>query len=214
MMTREGARGMEWNGWSSGNPPDHHTILPFTRGLGGPLDYTPGIFDILYKNAKNRVKWNDLDDGTSRVNTTIAKQLALFVILYSPLQMASDLIENYENQPAFKFIEDLGVDWEKSKVVNGKIGDYITVVRKDKFSDNWFLGSITAEDERDLKIALTFLDKGIKYRAEIYADGVNADWKTNPQEIAIYQEEVNSKSVLDIKLASGGGQAIRFVPIK
>jgi alpha-glucosidase len=214
MMTREGARGMEWNGWSSGNPPDHHTILPFTRGLGGPLDYTPGIFDILYKNAKNRVKWNDLDDGTSRVNTTIAKQLALFVVLYSPLQMASDLIENYENQPAFKFIEDLGVDWEVSKVVNGKIGDYITVVRKDKLNGNWFLGSITNEKERDLKIPLTFLEKDTNYRAEIYADGSNANWKTNPQDIEISQKVVNSKGILDIKLAAGGGQAIRFVPIK
>ncbi|WP_111308334.1 glycoside hydrolase family 97 protein [Confluentibacter sediminis] len=213
MMTREGVRGMEWNAWSSGNPPDHHTILPFTRGLAGPIDYTPGTFDILYRNAKNRVKWNDLDDGTSRVNTTLAKQLALFVVLYSPLQMASDVIENYENQPAFKFIEDLGVDWETSKVLNGKIGDYITVVRKDKHSDNWFLGSITDENKRNIKVTLSFLDKGKKYRAEIYADGLNTDWKTNPQEINIFQEEVDFKSSLELKLAPGGGQAIRFIAI-
>ncbi|MFI1772037.1 glycoside hydrolase family 97 protein [Thalassobellus citreus] len=214
MMTREGTRGMEWNGWSSGNPPEHHTILPFTRGLGGPIDYTPGTFDILYKNAKNRVKWNDLDDGTSRVNTTLAKQLALFVVLYSPLQMASDCIDNYDNQPAFKFISDLGEDWETSKVINGKIGDYITIARKDKFSDDWFLGSITDENKRDLKIELSFLDKDKTYRAEIYADGTNADWKTNPQDIAITQQTVNFKTVLDLKLAAGGGQAIRFTPIK
>ncbi|WP_367770360.1 glycoside hydrolase family 97 protein [Flavobacterium sp. WC2421] len=213
-MTREGARGMEWNGWSSGNPPEHHTIIPFTRGLGGPFDYTPGIFDILYKNAKNRVKWNDLDDGTSRVNTTLAKQLALFVVLYSPLQMVSDLIENYEDQPAFKFFEDFGTDWETSKILNGKIGDYITIVRKDKFSDNWFLGSISDENTRDLKVSLSFLEKGKKYRAEIYADGPNADWKTNPQEISITQKDVDVKSILDINLAAGGGQAIRFTPIK
>jgi alpha-glucosidase len=213
MMTREGARGMEWNAWSSGNPPEHYTILPFTRGLAGPIDYTPGIFDILYKNAKNRVKWNGLDDGTSRVNTTLAKQLALFVVLYSPMQMASDLIENYENQPAFKFIEDFATDWEKSKVLNGKIGDYITVVRKDKKTEDWFLGSITDENDRNFKIELEFLDQNKKYIAEIYADGDSADWKTNPQEIKIFSKEVDSKTILHIKLAPGGGQAIKLTPI-
>jgi alpha-glucosidase len=213
MMTREGARGMEWNAWSSGNPPEHHTILPFTRGLAGPIDYTPGTFDILYKKAKNRVKWNGLDDGTSRVNTTLAKQLGLFVILYSPLQMASDLIENYKNQPAFKFIEDFATDWEKSEVLNGKIGDYITIVRKDKNSEDWFLGSITDENERNFEFELNFLAKNKKYKAEIYADGDSADWKTNPQEIKIFSKEVDSKTILKIKLAPGGGQAIKFTLI-
>ncbi|MEX1383119.1 glycoside hydrolase family 97 catalytic domain-containing protein, partial [Lutibacter sp.] len=213
MMTREGARGMEWNAWSSGNPPEHYTIIPFTRSLAGPFDYTPGTFDILFKNAKNRVKWNDLDDGTSRVNTTLAKQLSLFVILYSPMQMASDLIENYENQPAFKFIRDFGVDWQVSKVLNSKIGDYITIVRKEKNSDNWFLGSCTDENKRTLEIELSFLDADKKYFAEIYADGNDADWKTNPQTIKIYSEEVDSKTVLKLKLAAGGGQAIKFSPI-
>ncbi|MBP8792288.1 MAG: glycoside hydrolase family 97 protein [Lutibacter sp.] len=213
MMTREGARGMEWNAWSSGNPPEHYTILPFTRGLAGPLDYTPGTFDILFKNAKDRVKWNDLDKGTSRVNTTLAKQLALFVVLYSPMQMASDLIENYENQPAFKFIKDFAVDWEISKVLNGKIGDYITIVRKDKETDNWFLGSITDENKRELKVELSFLDPKKKYIAEIYADGTNADWKTNPQAIEINRIKVTSKTVLLLKLAPGGGQAIKFSPL-
>ncbi|WP_372793471.1 glycoside hydrolase family 97 protein [Lutibacter sp.] len=213
MMTREGTRGMEWNAWSSGNPPEHHTILPFTRGLAGPIDYTPGTFDILFKNAKNRVKWNGLDDGTSRVNTTLAKQLALFIVLYSPLQMASDLIENYENQPAFKFIEDLATDWETSRVLNGKIGDYITIVRKDKKSANWFLGCITDENEKKLEIKLTFLDVNKKYLAEMYADGQTADWKINPQEIKISSIEVDSKTILNLKLAPGGGQAIKFTPL-
>jgi alpha-glucosidase len=213
MMTREGARGMEWNAWSAGNPPDHYTIIPFTRGLVGPFDYTPGTFDILFNNAKNRVKWNDLDDGTSRVNTTLAKQLSLFVILYSPMQMASDLIENYENQSAFKFIKDFGVDWEISKVLNGKIGDYITIVRKEKNSDTWFLGSCTDENKRELEIELSFLDTDKKYRAEIYADGMDADWKTNPQAIEIYSEIVDAQTVLNLKLAAGGGQAIKFSPI-
>ncbi len=213
MMTREGARGMEWNAWSTGNPPEHYTIIPFTRGLAGPFDYTPGIFDLLFKNSKNRIKWNDLDNGTSRVNTTLAKQLSLFVILYSPMQMASDLIENYKNEPAFKFIEDFGVDWEVSKVLNGKIGDYITIVRKDKNSDNWFLGSCTDENKRTLEIKLSFLDANKKYIAEIYADGMDADWKTNPQAIEIYSEEVDANSILNLKLAAGGGQAIKFTPI-
>jgi len=214
MMTREGVRGMEWNAWSKGNPPEHHTVLPFTRGLAGPIDYTPGIFDILYKNAKNRVKWNDLDDGTSRVNTTLAKQLALFVVLYSPMQMASDRIENYEHQPAFKFIEDVAVDWDKSILIDGKIGDYITMVRKAKNSDEWFLGSITDEQKRIFSINLSFLDDDKQYIAEIYGDGENADWKTNPGDIKIYQKKVNSKTKLQIELASGGGCAIRFYPKK
>ena len=211
MMTREGTRGMEWNAWSKGNSPEHHTVLPFTRGLGGPIDYTPGIFDILYKNAKNRVKWNGLDDGTSRVNTTLAKQLALFVTLYSPLQMASDLVENYESQPAFKFFKDFGTDWEQSEILNGEIGDYITIARKEKGSDTWFLGSVTDENKRDLSVSLSFLDDDTDYIAEIYADGEKADWKTNPQAIAISNIEVTSKSNLKLVLAAGGGQAIRFI---
>jgi len=214
MMTREGVRGMEWNAWSQGNPPEHHTIIPFTRGLAGPIDYTPGIFDILYKKAKNRVKWNDLDDGTSRVNTTLAKQLALFVVLYSPMQMAADLVSNYENQPAFKFIEDVAVDWDKSILINGKIGDYVTIVRKAKHSNEWFLGSITDEHKRTFSIDLSFLEDNKIYRAEIYADAKNTDWKTNPKAIKIYKKKVNSKSKLSIKLASGGGVAIRFYQIK
>lgn len=212
MMTREGTRGMEWNAWSSGNPPEHHTILPFTRGLAGPIDYTPGTFDILFKNAKNRVKWNSLDDGNSRVNTTLSKQLALFVVLYSPMQMASDLIGNYENQPAFKFIEDFATDWESSKVLNGKIGDYITIVRKDKHSNDWFLASITDENAREFNFELSFLDSDRQYIAEIYADSESTHWKTNPQEISISQKKVNSRTMLHLKLAPGGGQAIRFIP--
>ena len=129
------------------------------------------------------------------------------------MQMASDLIENYENQPAFKFIKDFAVDWEISKVLNGKIGDYITIVRKDKETDNWFLGSITDENKRELKVELSFLDPKKKYIAEIYADGTNADWKTNPQAIEINRIKVTSKTVLLLKLAPGGGQAIKFSPL-
>lgn len=210
MMTREGARGMEWNGWSDGNPPEHHTILPFTRNLAGPIDYTPGIFDIQYKNAGKRVKWNDHDKGTSRVNTTLAKQLSLFVVFYSPLQMASDLIENYKDQPAFQFIEDVPVDWAETKVLNAQIGDYVTIARKDINSNDWFLGSITDENARTLEINLNFLDKDKSYIAEIYSDSENTDWKTNPIEIDIRQLSVNANDTIKLRLAPGGGQAIRF----
>lgn len=196
MMTREGARGQEYNAW---NPPEHETILPFTRLLAGPMDFTPGIFDILIKENPNK-----------RVNTTLAKQLALYVVLYSPLQMAADLPDNYENNPAFKFICDVPVDWEDTKVLNGKIGDYVTMVRKDRNSDDWYLGSVTDENSREFDIDLLFLDKREKYIAEIYADSENANWETNPLAIEITQEEVDMNSKIFIQLAEGGGQAIRF----
>ncbi len=213
MMTREGARGMEWNGWSDGNPPEHHIILPFTRILAGPIDYTPGIFDLLYKNAGKRIKWNGQDKGTSRINTTLAKQLALFVVFYSPQQMASDLIDNYKGHKAFQFIRDVPVDWETTKVLNAKIGKFVTVVRKDINSDDWYLGSITNGDKRSLNIDLNFLDINKKYIAEIYADKKATDWKTNPYPYKISKQEVTYKSKLTLKLANGGGQAIRFKAI-
>jgi alpha-glucosidase len=214
MMSREGARGMEWNAWSEGNPPEHHVILPFTRILAGPLDYTPGIFDLLYKNTKNRVKWNDLDKGNSRINTTLAKQLALFVVFYSPVQMASDLIENYENQPAFQFFKDVPCNWEESKVIDAAIGEHLTIVRKDWDSEDWYLGAVTNEDARSYKIKLDFLKTGQKYRTEIYKDGTDADFLNNPYPIEIEKREVSSTDVLHIVLAAGGGQAIRFKPFK
>ncbi len=210
MMCREGARGMEWNGWSEGNPPEHHTILPFTRILGGPFDYTPGIFDLLYKNAENRVKWNGNDKGTSRINTTLSKQLALFVVFYSPWQMAADQIQNYKGHPAFKFISDVPVNWEFTNFLNASIGEYVTVVRKDWNSDDWYLGSITNEDARSLKIELDFLDESEIYIAEIYKDTPDSDWKTNPYPFEIIELEVTSVDSLMLVLAPGGGQAIRF----
>lgn len=210
MMSREGARGMEWNAWSDGNPPEHHTILPFTRILAGPLDYTPGIFDVLYKNAGKRIKWNDLDKGTSRINTTLSKQLALFVVFYSPLQMASDLIENYEDQPAFQFIKDVPVNWEKTKVLHADIGKYITIARKDWDSNDWYLGSITNENGRTLNLKLDFLEDNKTYTAEIYRDTPKSDWKTTPYLHEISKQDVTSKDTLALTLAPGGGQAISF----
>jgi alpha-glucosidase len=205
LMTREGARGQEYDAWDAegGNPPDHTTILPFTRLLSGPMDFTPGIFDLTFDDIPGK--------ENNRVNTTIAKQLAHYVILYSPLQMAADLPENYEANPEpFKFIVDVPVDWEDTKVINGKIGDYVTIVRKDRNSPDWYLGSITDEEARTFDISLDFLVEGKKYIAEIYRDGENADWKTNPYEIVIEETEVDKTSVLNLKLAPGGGTAIRF----
>lgn len=199
MMTREGARGMEYDAWSAGNPPSHTTILPFTRCLGGPMDFTPGIFDILFKT-----------DGDFRVHTTLAKQLALYVVIYSPFQMAADMPENYEGKPAFKFIEDVPVDWEETRVLNGEIGNFITTVRKDRNSGDWYLGSITNEAGRELEIKLDFLSPGKKYTATIYQDGEGADAVSNPLPIDIHSQPVDASTLIKLKLANGGGTAIRF----
>jgi len=209
MMTREGVRGMEWNAWESGNAPEHHVVLPFTRILAGPVDYTPGIFDALYQNAGERSKWNSYS-GESRLHTTLSKQLALFVVFYSPLQMASDLIKNYKGQPAFQFIRDVPTDWEYTKVLNAKIGDYLAIVRKDMGSDDWYLGSITDENSRNFNLKLDFLDPNITYTAEVYADTEESDWKSNPMAYTIKKQIITSKDSIEVNLAPGGGQAIRF----
>lgn len=205
-IAAEAARGNEFNAWSVGNPPAHETILPFTRLLGGPMDYTPGIFEIkmdMYKKG-----------ATEQVHTTLAKQLALYVTLYSPLQMAADLPENYEKYPdAFQFIKDVAVDWQDTKVIEAEPGDYVTIARKAKGSDNWFLGAITDENARQTQLKLDFLTPGKKYKAVIYQDGKNADWKNNPQSYEIKTQTVTSKSVLKLKLAPGGGTAVSFIPL-
>ena len=215
MMTREGARGMEWNAWSDGNPTEHYLLLPFTRLLAGPMDYTPGTFDVLLEKSKsspNRRKWNGNDKGTSRVNSTLVKQIANWVILYSPLQMASDLIEHYDSHPAFQFFVDFDADCDWSMALDGEIGEYLVVVRR--AGDKYFLGASTNEDARRVDVSLDFLDSDKRYLAQIYADGDNADWKTNPTDYKIMEQEVDSKSVLNIKMASGGGQAIVFKVLK
>lgn len=212
MMTREGARGMEWNGWSEGNPPEHHVILPFTRCLGGPIDYTPGTFDILYKNRKEYTKWNSNDKGNSRVNTTLAKQLALWVCLYSPLQMASDLVSNYEDQPAFEFFKKLPADFEESKVLLAEIGDMYSVARRK--GENWYIGTITDENRRNVEIDLSFLEDGKEYMASIFADGAEANLKNNPTDIEIKNLPVDSKTKLSVKMIESGGQAVVIVPIR
>jgi hypothetical protein len=336
MLTREGARGMEYNAWGNGgNPVDHTTILPFTRMLESPMDFTPGIFDLLYENLdfdskdeipvkitlidkgngytnirykggesfwqtkpmsmeykvedndttyiwsitemmkpgqwdwgiaahdiesdnnnvwllellnlenrsinisksgkvygdikltipnqgfdlknKFRASVNDLKEvgsnvfgKTQRVNTTIAKQLAYYVVLYSPMQMASDFIENYKDQPGLQFIKDVPVDWEISNVLNANIGEYVSIVRKDKNSSDWYLGSITNKVSRDFDFSLDFLEPNKEYIATIYKDGENADWENNSKDLLIEKIKVKSNTTLSLKLASGGGVAVRF----
>jgi hypothetical protein len=205
-IAAEAARGNEFNAWSVGNPPMHETILPFTRLLGGPMDYTPGIFEI-------KMSYYD-KSKTEQVHTTLAKQLALYVTMYSPLQMAADLPENYERYAdAFQFIKDVAVDWQDSKYLEAEPGDYLTVVRKEKNEERWFLGAITDENARKTEIKLDFLTPNKKYQAIIYQDGTDADWKNNPKSYAIKTIEVTSKSKIKLNLANGGGTAISFKPI-
>jgi alpha-glucosidase len=208
MMTREGARGQEYNAWGGegGNPPEHETILFFTRLLAGPMDFTPGIFDITIRNATGTPR----QPHEPRVRTTLAKQLALYVVLYSPMHMAADLIENYANQPAFQFIKDVAVDWDTTRVIDGKIGDYVVVARKQRGNDQWFLGAITDEEGRTFNVPLSFLPPGRSYVAEIYADGPGAHWLNNPLPVTISRRNVTSASRLPLVLAPGGGQAIRI----
>jgi alpha-glucosidase len=205
LMTQEGVRGQEYDAWSpdGGNPPDHTTIVPFLRGLAGPMDFTPGTFN--FDNPARK--------GT-RVQTTIAKQLALYVVLYSPLQMASDTPENYRGNKALDFIKSVPTTWEKTIVPDAKIGDYAIFARKERNYDSWFLGCITDENQRDLQVNLTFLDKGATYMARIYADAKNADWKTNPTAFRYEEKQVNSSQILPLYLAPGGGCAIQLVKIR
>ncbi|PKW30139.1 glycoside hydrolase family 97 protein [Flavobacterium lindanitolerans] len=206
-IAAEAARGNEFNGWSNGNPPTHETILPFTRLLGGPMDYTPGVFEI---------KMSHYDASkTEQVHTTLAKQLALYVTMYSPLQMACDLPENYERYAdAFQFIKDVAADWDESKYLEAEPGDYLTVARKAKGSENWFVGAITDENPRNTTIPLDFLTPGKKYKAIIYQDGKTAHWEKNPINYEIKTIEVTSKSKLKLNLAAGGGIAISIFPVK
>jgi len=215
MVSREGARGQEFNGFmgiNDNNKPNHTTILPFTRLVSSPMDYTPGIFNLAeyrYVSPDNReINLNH------QIPSTISKELAHYVVIYAPVQMAADLPENYEGHPAFQFIKDVPVDWETSICLNGKIGQYITMVRKDIDSDDWYLGSITNEKTRELTVSLSFLDTGVQYNATVYRDPEAGGWKKKPEEIIIEYQSVNSQSNLSILLQPGGGQAIKFSPIK
>jgi glucan 1,4-alpha-glucosidase len=204
-MTSEAARGNEFNAWSKGNPPEHETILPFTRLMGGPMDYTPGIF---------MTKMNIYDPAkTDMVHTTLAKQLALFVTMYSPIQMAADLPQNYEKHlDAFQFIRDVAVDWDDTKWISAEPGDHIVVARKAKGKPEWFIGAITDESPRKFNTSLDFLNAGEAYIATIYKDGKGAHWEQAPANYTIEKFLVDQKTVLRLDLASGGGTAISLVP--
>lgn len=211
LMTREVARGQEYNAWGDGgdvwernsNPPNHVVTTPFTRQLAGPFDYTPGVLDLHFDEYR----------PDNRIYHTLAKELALYITIYSPLHMAADLPENYEKNPEpFQFIKDVPVDWEDTKVLHADIGNYLTTVRKDRNSDEWFLGSITNTSGRILEAPLYFLDSNKQYVAEIYRDGIHAHWDTNPYDMVIEEKLVNHQMVKSLRLAAGGGMAIRFRP--
>ncbi len=206
-IAREGARGQEYNAWGSPpNPPEHTVMLPFTRMLAGPMDYTPGIFNLAPYGL----------DAENRVQSTLAKELALYVIIYSPIQMAADLIENYYEKdgktikPAFQFIRDIPTDWEFSKAIGGEVGDYAIIARQQRNSDDWFVGAITDESARKVNIPLNFLKAGKRYEAQIYRDGDKAEWKTNPYDLVIETKIVTASDNLKFKLGTSGGVAIRF----
>ena len=205
LIGNESARGTEYEAFG-GNNVDHTTILPFTRLIGGPMDYTPGIFET-HVSAYN-------PDNNSQVRTTIARQLALYVTMYSPLQMAADLPTTYEKyMDAFQFIKDVALDWDKTLVLEAEPGDYITYARKEKGSENWFVGRTNDEETRTSEISFDFLNPGQKYIATVYSDAKDADWKTNPQAYEIKKYVVSSQSELKQQCAPGGGYAISIIPV-
>ena len=221
MMTREGARGMEWNAWSEGNSSEHLCVLPYTRLLSGPMDYTPGVFDIYYKTAcatSGREEWNG-DNSQTYIKTTIARQIANWVLIYSPLQMACDLIENYEGHPAFQFFRDFDADCDWSEALAGEIGDYIVIARR--AGDRFFLGAGTDSEPRTVTVPLDFLEPRVTYEAIIYADDLDAPVVTQPDgtkapDKTCYRIEkikVTSSDTLTIEMAADGGQAVSFIPV-
>jgi glucan 1,4-alpha-glucosidase len=202
-VSREGNRGQEFNAWASdgGNPPEHLPIVAFTRMLAGPFDFTPGVFNISLKPWK----------PNNQINTTLAQQLAIYVVIYSPIQMACDLPEYYEGKPAFQFIRDVGTDWEKSITLNGEIGDFITKAREEKGTGNWFIGGITDENARDITIDFSFLPRDVAFNAIVYTDGKDAHYKNYPTSISIEKTVINSTTNRIFHLAPGGGFAISLI---
>ncbi|MGB5894784.1 MAG: glycoside hydrolase family 97 catalytic domain-containing protein [Ignavibacteriaceae bacterium] len=198
-ISREGLRGQEFNAWASdgGNPPEHLSIVAFTRMLAGPIDFTPGVFDLTLKEKEN-----------NQINTTLVHQLALYVVIYSPIQMVCDLPENYEGNNAFQFIRDVGVDWEKTIALNGEVGDFVTIARQEKETGNWFLGSITDEEKRNISISFDFLDPTKEYEATIYKDGPSAHRNDNPTSYEIENTIITNDIERSFQLAAGGGLAI------
>ena len=205
LMTQEAVRGQEYNAWSpdGGNPPEHTTVLPFLRGLAGPMDYTFGT-----SNFSNPAS------PFARVQSTVVRELAQYVVLYSPLQMASDLPENYRGHKAFDFIREVPTDWEQTLVPQAVIGDYALFVRQARGSQEWYLGAVTDEQARETDLALDFLTPGTRYTAQIYADAPDADWKSNPCAMRYEERTVTAADTLHIRMAPGGGCAVRFAVAK
>ncbi len=204
-ISREGARGMEYNAWGHPDvsPPEHEALLPWTRMMAGPFDFTPGIFDLA---------WDGLD-ANNRVRTTLAKQLALYVTIFSPIQMAADLPENYLARPdAFAFIKRVPTDWEQSIALSGEIGDHVAYARQERGTRDWYIGAITDEEARELSLPLDFLEPGVRYTAKVWRDGDKADWKTAPYDLTIVTQTVDAGSSLDLRLAPGGGAAVWLTP--
>ena len=203
-ISREGARGQEFNAWGEPpNPPEHEVTLVYTRLLAGPMDYTPGVVSLTGKNGLE-------------IQSTLARQLALYVALYSPIQMAADLPEHYEARPeAFQFIKDVAVDWDESRVLAGEVGEYVAIARKQRGGGEWFIGAINDRNARDLTLALDFLDAGKRYRAEVYRDGEGAGWKGDARFRFVREAKTVARGdVLPLWLAGGGGAAVRFVPLE
>ncbi len=198
-ITREGARGMEFNAWGEpGNPPEHEATLVFTRLLAGPMDFTPGIFGMETKSG-------------GRIATTLAKQLALYVVVYSPLQMAADLLHHYEANPRpFQFIKDVPVDWEDTRVVAGEVGEFVAIARQERGGHDWYVGAVTDASARELAVPLGFLDPARRYRATVYRDGPGAGWKSDQTDIVIEQREVGAGDTLSLWMAPAGGFAVRL----
>ncbi len=201
LLTREGARGMEYNAWGEpGNPPGHEATLAYTRLLAGPMDFTPGIFDMRTR-------------GGGRMATTLAKQLALYVVIHSPLQMAADLPEHYEARPrAFQFIKDVPVDWSDTRGVAGEVGEYAVIARRDRAGDDWYVGGVGDGVARDVTVPLGFLDQGRRYIARIHRDGPRAGWRDDQHDLVIEDREVGADDALSLRIAPGGGFAIRLQP--
>lgn len=202
LMTRESVRGMEYNGGSpdTGNLPNHTVLFPFTRGLAGPTDFTPGVFKFDYQKHR----------PFNRVPTTLAKQLALYVTIYSPLQMAADLPEHYDGHPAFTFIDDVPTDWQHSIALDGDVGEFMVVARQDRHSSDWYVGAASNELARQYTLVTDFLAPGVPYRADIYADGDNAHWRDNPMDVQISHRVIRGGDSVVIDMKPGGGAAIRF----
>ncbi len=211
-VSREGARGQEYNAWGEPpNSPEHTAVLPFTRMLSGPMDFTPGVFDLEPNKRPPLREDMPRHDPAARVQTTLAKQLALYVVIYSPIQMVADLPENYAARPnAFQFIKDVPTDWEESVGLAGEIGDFVAIARKERGGEDWYLGALTDENARRLTLPLEFLDADRSYTAEIYRDGEGGDWKSNPYALVIDRRAVTRGDAVELPLAPSGGAAVRL----